>query len=226
MQRIDSEMQTNNDHLDEKTNERSSDYDTGYSSMQDYKANLDCSSSWRSRTERKVLSKLADHKTITTFFITNDREKLLLSAIENAIQQHSGDKKFSDQLIQSALKLCIKFGQVERNGYLTDYNINAIDNFRQSIYSALQIATTFYEVDFPFKRDNLKNVLRECKQFTHQVVDGQLSIKSHKAIDKIFAYITETDFIDCVFDRNNPIYKYTTIIVPCMKEMVEQYRLI
>ena len=154
------------------------------------------------RIQKKVYGKFSN-KTVAKQFIDDDFG-VLLDTLHNILRDELGDNKKADKVIKNMIKITVKIGLLYKNKQFNAEELALGAKFRSKLRKAALTVISFYEVDFTYDRSFLVQVVNECGEMLHKLVDRHLSEKSHARINMVISNFSNGALLDKVFLPDGP----------------------
>lgn len=171
------------------------------------------------RIQKKVYGKFSN-KTVAKQFIDDDFGKLL-DILHTILKAEIGDNKKADKVIKNMIKVTVKIGLLYKNRQFNDDEIALGMKFRSKLRKAALTVISFYEVDFTYDRAFLMQVVNECGDMLHKLVDRHLSEKSHTRINMVISNFSNGALLDKVFQSDGPYYHHLESISQGFHKVVD-----
>lgn len=158
------------------------------------------------RIQKKVYGKFAN-KTVAKQFIDDDMGALL-DIIHTILKAELGDSKKADKVIKNMIKITVKIGLLYKNKQFNAEELAMGASFRSKLRKAALTVISFYEVDFTYDRAFLVQVVNECGEMLHKIVDRHLSEKSHTRINIVISNFSSGPLLDKVFQSDGSHHRH------------------
>ena len=158
------------------------------------------------RIQKKVYGKFSN-KTVAKQFIDDDMGALL-DTLHTILKAELGDSKKADKVIKNMIKITVKIGLLYKNKQFNAEELAMGASFRSKLRKAALTVISFHEVDFTYDRAFLVQVVNECGEMLHKIVDRHLSEKSHGRISMVISNFSNGQLLDKVFQSDGPYYQY------------------
>ena len=158
------------------------------------------------RIQKKVYGKFAN-KTVAKQFIDDDFG-VLLDTLHTILKDELGDAKKADKVIKNMIKITVKIGLLYKNKQFNAEELALGAKFRSKLRKAALTVISFYEVDFTYDRGFLVQVVNECGDMLHKLVDRHLSEKSHTRINMVISNFSNGSLLDKVFLSDGPHHRH------------------
>ncbi len=158
------------------------------------------------RIQKKVYGKFSN-KTIAKQFIDDDFG-VLLDVLHTILKDEIGDSKKADKVIKNMIKITVKIGLLYKNKQFNAEELALGAKFRSKLRKAALTVISFYEVDFTYDRSFLVQVVNECGEMLHKLVDRHLSEKSHGRINMVISNFSNGTLLDRVFLPDGPHHRH------------------
>ena len=171
------------------------------------------------RIQKKVLGKFSN-KTVAKQFIDDDFGGLL-DILNSILRAELGDNKKADKVIKNMIKITVKIGLLYKNNQFNADEIALGMKFRGKLRKAALTVISFYEVDFTYDRAFLVDVVNECGNMLHKLVERHLSDKSHSRINMVVTNFSNGALLDNVFQSDGPYHKHLEAISQGFHKVVD-----
>lgn len=92
---------------------------------------------------------------------------------------------------------------MQRNQLLDSSDDAKINEIRTSLRAAAMAVVSFHELDFSFDRGYLMRSLERCRTAILMLIKPYLTDKSQERCNQVFDFITNSDFLDSIFQQNS-----------------------
>lgn len=158
------------------------------------------------RVQKKVFGKFST-KAVAKQFIDDDFG-VLLDTLHTILKDETGDGKKADKVIKNMIKVTVKIGLLYRNKQFNAEELALGAKFHSKLRKAALTVISFYEVDFTYDRTFLVQVVNECGDMLHKMVDRHLSEKSHTRINMVISNFSNGPLLDKVFLPDGPYHHH------------------
>ncbi|XP_048418874.1 tumor necrosis factor alpha-induced protein 8-like protein 3 isoform X1 [Stegostoma tigrinum] len=155
------------------------------------------------QAQKKILSKMAT-KAVANMLI-DDTSSEILDELYKVTRDYTNDKKEAHKVLKDLIKIALKIGILYRNNQFNQDEVEVVDKFKKKLNQAAMTAVSFYEVEFTFDRNVLAELLTECKDLLHILIERHLTPKSHGRIDHVFRLFADVEFLSELY---NPVGVY------------------
>lgn len=171
------------------------------------------------RIQKKVYGKFSN-KTVAKQFIDDDFG-VLLDTLHTILRAEIMDNKKADKVIKNMIKVTVKLGLLYKNKQFNTEELALAGKFRSKLRKAALTVISFYEVDFTYDRAFLVQVVNDCGEMLHKLVDRHLSEKSHGRINMIITNFSNGSLLDKVFQSDGPYYHHLATISQGFHKVVD-----
>lgn len=148
------------------------------------------------RIQKKVLGKFST-KGVAKAFIDDNTAKLL--DILHVIISKEMDSKKADKVVKNLIKVVVKLGILLKNNQFNDEELSLGLKLRKKLRNAAMTVVSFHQVDFSYDRSYLVQLVKDCSEIIHKLVERHLTAKSHQRIDSFMDIFGNGDLLDKVF---------------------------
>lgn len=135
----------------------------------------------------------------------------------------TGNKKESEKLTKNIIKITVKLGILSRNDQFDANDLQLACHFKDKFKELTMIAVSFYEIEFSYDRKLLISRLFKCKEILKELTGKHLTDKTLTRIDKIFEFLSNPNFLDSVFIKNDSeLAKIVQILMNGLKELLDK----
>ncbi|XP_029986799.1 tumor necrosis factor alpha-induced protein 8-like protein 3 [Sphaeramia orbicularis] len=145
------------------------------------------------QAQKKILSKMATLAVAN--LLTDDTSSEILDELYKASREFTKSKKEAHKVIKDVIKIALKIGILYRNHQFSTEELDTVERFKKKLNQAAMTAVSFYEVEFTFDRGILSQLLLECRDLLHTLVEQHLSVRSHARIDHVFNHFAHGEFL-------------------------------
>jgi len=171
------------------------------------------------RIQKKVYGKFSN-KTVAKQFIDDDFG-VLLDTIHAILKADLDDNKKADKVIKNMIKVTVKIGLLYKNNQFNAEELALGVKFRSKLRKAALTVISFYEVDFTYDRAFLVEVVNDCGEMLHKLVDRHLSDKSHTRINMVISSFSNGELLDKVFQSDGPYHRHLETISQGFHKVVD-----
>ena len=171
------------------------------------------------RIQKKVYGKFSN-KTVAKQFIDDDFG-VLLDTLHIILRTEINDNKKADKVIKNMIKITVKMGLLYKNKQFNTEELALASKFRSKLRKAALTVISFYEVDFTYDRAFLVQVVNDCGEMLHKLVDRHLSEKSHSRINMIITNFSNGPLLDKVFQSDGAYYHHLASISQGFHKVVD-----
>ncbi|KPP64317.1 tumor necrosis factor alpha-induced protein 8-like protein 3-like [Scleropages formosus] len=149
------------------------------------------------QAQKKILSKVATMAVAN--LLTDDTSSQILDELYKATREYTRSKKEAHKIIKDVIKIALKVGILYRNHQFSPEELETVDRFKKKMNQAAMTAVSFHEVDYTFDRVILSEVLLECRDLLHELVERHLTARSHGRIDRVFNHFADVEFLSVLY---------------------------
>ncbi|KAI2653975.1 Tumor necrosis factor alpha-induced protein 8-like protein 3 [Labeo rohita] len=145
------------------------------------------------QAQKKILSKMATM--VVANLLTDDTSSEILDELYRASREYTKSKKEAHKIIKDVIKIALKIGILYRNHQFSPDEMETVERFKKKMNQAAMTVVSFYEVEYTFDRGILSELLMECRDLLHELVEHHLTARSHARIDHVFNHFADVDFL-------------------------------
>lgn len=127
--------------------------------------------------------------------LTDDASSEILDELYKTSREFTKSKKEAHKIIKDVIKIALKIGILYRNHQFSPEELDTVERFKKKMNQAAMTAVSFYEVEYTFDRNILSELLLECRDLLHALVEQHLTARSHARIDHVFNHFAHGDFL-------------------------------
>ncbi|XP_072372613.1 tumor necrosis factor alpha-induced protein 8-like isoform X1 [Scyliorhinus torazame] len=155
------------------------------------------------QAQKKILGKMAS-KSIAIALI-DDTSSDVLDELYKTTKEYTQNKKEAEKIVKDLIKVVIKLGVLYRNNQFNKDETELVEKFKKKVHQLAMTVVSFHQVDFTFDRNVLSNLLNECRDLLHQIINQHLTVKSHGRINNVFNHFSNCEFLAALY---NPFGSY------------------
>ncbi|KAK2919992.1 hypothetical protein Q8A73_002196 [Channa argus] len=145
------------------------------------------------QAQKKILSKMATM--VVANMLTDDTSSEILDELYKTSREFTKSKKEAHKIIKDVIKIALKIGILYRNHQFSPDELDTVERFKKKMNQAAMTAVSFYEVEYTFDRNILSELLLECRDLLHTLVEQHLTARSHARIDHVFNHFAHGEFL-------------------------------
>uniref|UniRef100_A0A665V3X0 TNF alpha induced protein 8 like 3 n=4 Tax=Percomorphaceae TaxID=1489872 RepID=A0A665V3X0_ECHNA len=145
------------------------------------------------QAQKKILSKMATM--VVANMLTDDTSSEILDELYKASREFTKSKKEAHKIIKDVIKIALKIGILYRNHQFSPDELDTVERFKKKMNQAAMTAVSFYEVEYTFDRNILSELLLECRDLLHTLVEQHLTARSHARINHVFNHFAHGEFL-------------------------------
>uniref|UniRef100_A0A2R9B260 Uncharacterized protein n=1 Tax=Pan paniscus TaxID=9597 RepID=A0A2R9B260_PANPA len=149
------------------------------------------------QAQKKILSKIAS-KTVANMLI-DDTSSEIFDELYKVTKEHTHNKKEAHKIMKDLIKVAIKIGILYRNNQFSQEELVIVEKFRKKLNQTAMTIVSFYEVEYTFDRNVLSNLLHECKDLVHELVQRHLTPRTHGRINHVFNHFADVEFLSTLY---------------------------
>ncbi|KAM6950205.1 tumor necrosis factor alpha-induced protein 8-like protein 3 isoform 2-T2 [Lycodopsis pacificus] len=127
--------------------------------------------------------------------LTDDTSSEILDELYKTSREFTKSKKEAHKIIKDVIKIALKIGILYRNHQFSPDELDTVERFKKKMNQAAMTAVSFYEVEYTFDRNILSELLLECRDMLHNLVEQHLTVRSHARIDHVFNHFAHGEFL-------------------------------
>uniref|UniRef100_UPI00398EFAF1 tumor necrosis factor alpha-induced protein 8-like protein 3 isoform X1 n=2 Tax=Pristiophorus japonicus TaxID=55135 RepID=UPI00398EFAF1 len=172
------------------------------------------------QAQKKILSKMAT-KAVANMLI-DDTSSDILDELYKVTREYTNDKKEAHKVLKDLIKIALKIGILYRNNQFNQDEVEIVDKFKKKLNQAAMTAVSFYEVEFTFDRSILAELLNECKDLLHELIERHLTPKSHGRIDHVFRLFADVEFLSDLYNPDGVYKEYLQKICDGVNKLLDE----
>ncbi|KAF7236635.1 Tumor necrosis factor alpha-induced protein 8-like protein 1 [Varanus komodoensis] len=172
------------------------------------------------QAQKKLLSKMAS-KNMASMFI-DDTSSEILDELYRVTKEFTHNRKEAQKIIKNLIKIVMKLGFLHRNRQLSAEELLLMKHFRKKVHTLAMTAVSFYQIDFTFDCQVMSNMLQECRELLHSVVNTHLTAKSHSRINHVFNHFADYEFLSALYGSSEPYRSHLQRICNGLSQMLEE----
>lgn len=172
------------------------------------------------QAQKKILSKMATMAVAN--LLTDDTSSEILDELYRASREYTKSKKEAHKIIKDVIKIALKIGILYRNQQFSADELDTVERFKKKMNQTAMTAVSFYEVDYTFDRNILSELLLECRDLLHEVVEQHLTVRSHGRIDHVFNHFADVDFLTELYGSSEEYRLYLRKICDGINKLLDE----
>lgn len=153
--------------------------------------------------------------------LTDDTSSSILDELYKASREFTKSKKEAHRIIRDVIKIALKLGVLYRNRRFSHDELEAVERFRKKLNQAAMTAVSFHEVEFTFDRGVLSQLLLECRDLLHEIVENHLTSRSHARIDRVFNHFSDVHFLAELYSPGDEYRLYLSKICDGINKLLD-----
>ncbi|XP_072838347.1 tumor necrosis factor alpha-induced protein 8-like protein 3 [Pogona vitticeps] len=149
------------------------------------------------QAQKKILSKMAT-RTVVNMLI-DDTSSEIFDELYKVTIEHLKNKKEAHKIMKDLIKIAVKIGILYRNNQFNAEELEIVEKFRKKLNQAAMTIVSFYEVEYTFDKQVLSELLHECKELVHELVERHLTARSHARINHVFNHFADLEFLTTLY---------------------------
>ena len=131
------------------------------------------------------------------------------------------DQKKADKVVKNLIKIVVKLGILLKNSQFNDEELGLGIKLRKKLRNAAMTVVSFHQVDFSYDRAYLVQLVKDCSEIIHKIVERHLTAKSHARIDSFMEVFSNGDVLDKVFLPDGVFHAQLASISEAFDKVVE-----
>lgn len=160
-------------------------------------------------------------KTMANMLI-DDTSSEIFDELYKVTKEHTRNKKEAHKIMKDLIKVAIKIGILYRNNQFNQEEMEIIDKFRKKLNQTAMTIVSFYEVEYTFDRNVLAELLNECKDLVHELVDRHLTPRSHGRINHVFNHFADVEFLTALYSLDGDCRPYLKKICDGINKLLDE----
>lgn len=154
--------------------------------------------------------------------LTDDTSSEILDELYRASREYTKSKKEAHKIVKDVIKIALKIGILYRNQQFSPEELETVERFKKKMNQTAMTAVSFYEVDYTFDRNILSELLLECRDLLHEVVEQHLTTRSHGRIDHVFNHFADVDFLAELYGSSDEYRLYLRKICDGINKLLDE----
>ncbi|XP_043532980.1 tumor necrosis factor alpha-induced protein 8-like protein 3 [Chiloscyllium plagiosum] len=154
--------------------------------------------------------------------LIDDTSSDILDELYKVTRDYTNDKKEAHKVLKDLIKIALKIGILYRNNQFNQDEVETVDKFKKKLNQAAMTAVSFYEVEFTFDRNILAELLTECKDLLHVLIERHLTPKSHGRIDHVFRLFADVEFLSELYNPDGVYKEYLQKICEGVNKLLDE----
>ncbi|KAL1454040.1 hypothetical protein WDU94_010335 [Cyamophila willieti] len=161
------------------------------------------------------------NKSMVKMYI-DDRSGHLLDNLYRVIKTYTNNKKQSEKIIKSVIKIIIKSSLLVRNKQLSEQELATCETIKTKLQSLMMSFISFYEVDFSYDFSYLNKQLTQIRTLLVTLLSKHMQPKNVQKLESLFVFFNNKQFLDTIFNKKNESYRpYMTTIVTDLNVLLD-----
>lgn len=160
-------------------------------------------------------------KTMANMLI-DDTSSEIFDELYKVTKEHTRNKKEAHKIMKDLIKVAIKIGILYRNNQFNQVELEIVDKFRKKLNQTAMTIVSFYEVEYTFDRNVLAELLNECKDLVHELVDRHLTPRSHGRINHVFNHFADVEFLTALYSLDGDCRPYLKKICDGINKLLDE----
>jgi len=154
--------------------------------------------------------------------LIDDTSSEIFDELYKVTKEHTRNKKEAHKIMKDLIKVAIKIGILYRNNQFNHEEMEIVDKFRKKLNQTAMTIVSFYEVEYTFDRNVLAELLNECKDLVHELVDRHLTPKSHGRINHVFNHFADVEFLTALYSLDGDCRPYLKKICDGINKLLDE----
>nr|XP_020645762.1 tumor necrosis factor alpha-induced protein 8-like protein 3 [Pogona vitticeps] len=137
-------------------------------------------------------------RTVVNMLI-DDTSSEIFDELYKVTIEHLKNKKEAHKIMKDLIKIAVKIGILYRNNQFNAEELEIVEKFRKKLNQAAMTIVSFYEVEYTFDKQVLSELLHECKELVHELVERHLTARSHARINHVFNHFADLEFLTTLY---------------------------
>ncbi|XP_041074053.1 tumor necrosis factor alpha-induced protein 8-like protein 3 [Polyodon spathula] len=172
------------------------------------------------QAQKKILSKMATMAVAN--LLIDDTSSEILDELYKVSREYTKNKKEAIKIMKNVIKIALKIGILYRNHHFSPDELETVEKFKKKMNQSAMTAVSFYEVDYTFDRNILSELLNECKDLLHELVEHHLTAKSHRRIDHVFDHFADAEFLSVLYSPSEEYRLYLKKICEGITKLLDE----
>ncbi|KAG5848987.1 tumor necrosis factor alpha-induced protein 8-like protein 3 [Anguilla anguilla] len=172
------------------------------------------------QAQKKILSKMATM--VVANLLTDDTSSEILDELYKVSREYTKSKKEAHKIVKDVIKIALKIGILYRNHQFSPEELETVDRFKKKMNQAAMTVVSFHEVDYTFDRNLLSELLLECKDLLHELVEHHLTARSHSRIDHVFNHFADVEFLTVLYSPSEEYRLYLRKICEGINKLLDE----
>ncbi|MBN3296327.1 TP8L3 protein, partial [Amia calva] len=154
--------------------------------------------------------------------LTDDTSSEILDELYKASREYTKNKKEAHKIMKDVIKIALKIGILYRNNQFSQEELETVEKFKKKMNQTAMTAVSFHEVEYTFDRNLLAELLLECKDLLHELVEHHLTAKSHGRIDHVFNHFADVGFLSVLYSSSEEYRQYLKKICEGINKLLDE----
>ncbi|MBN3313423.1 TP8L3 protein, partial [Atractosteus spatula] len=154
--------------------------------------------------------------------LTDDTSSEILDELYKVSREYTKNKKEAHKIMKDVIKIALKIGILYRNNQFSPEELETVEKFKKKMNQTAMTAVSFHEVEYTFDRNILSELLLECKDLLHELVEHHLTAKSHGRIDHVFDHFADVEFLSVLYSSSEEYRQYLKKICEGINKLLDE----
>ena len=170
--------------------------------------------------EKKIVSKMANSKTLTKMILDDDFNRLMDQALR-IMEQEIGPKE-ADKRIRAIVKTSFKIGIMIFNKEFSEKQMEQIREFRSKFKHIAMTILSFNLVDWSYSPDFLIKETKEAEAILMNCIKTKLKDSSRRKLAEAFSFFYNDAVLDKLFHKGQPYNPQLQVICTELNVLIDK----
>ncbi|KAJ7311425.1 hypothetical protein JRQ81_007071 [Phrynocephalus forsythii] len=172
------------------------------------------------QAQKKILTKMATRTMVN--MLIDDTSSEIFDELYKVTMEHLKNKKEAHKIMKDLIKIAVKIGILYRNSQFNAEELETVEKFRKKLNQAAMTIVSFYEVEYTFDKHVLSELLHECKELVHELVERHLTARSHARINHVFNHFADLGFLTALYGLESECRPHLKKICDGINKLLEE----